>query len=235
MKSTTYQKLKNKLLILLPVLLIISSLESCVKTDESTLNLSALSVIHASPDLPAIDFYFNGDRINGNRIISYNDTIPYKIFNSGTAAIIVKKYISSTTYISTNIELENEKNYSFFVAGKANETSYLLIQDDLTAPNSGKAKIRFINLSPDAPSLNFQLNANTLFGTIAFKTYSDFTSIDPGDCIISISNAANGTSLSEQNLNIEAGKIYTVWANGLINTSETGHSISMKVITFQPS
>lgn len=221
-------------LFILPLILIISSLNSCVKSDDSSLNLSAISFIHAAPGLGPVDFYLNGGRVNGDSIIAYNDTIPHKLLSSGTIAIVVKKYISSTTYISTSIELENEKNYSFFVAGQPNAVSSLLINDDLSAPLSGKAKLRFINLSPDAPSLNFKLNANTLFGTMAFKAYSDFNSIDPGNHTISISNATNGAILSEQNLTVEAGMIYTVWANGLVETPESGLALSMKVIALQP-
>lgn len=233
MISITIQKLKNSILFLLSAL-IISSLNSCAKGDENSLNITSLSVIHASPGLPAIDFYFNGDRINGDSIIAFGDTIPNKFFNSGTASIVVKKYISSTTYISTGIEFESEKNYSFFVAGKPNEVTYLLTVDDLSAPVSGKAKLRFINLSPDAPDLNFRLNTANLFSSMAFKSYSEFNLVDPGNHVISIHNSASGKMLSEQNVSIEAGKVYTVWAKGLLTTPENDLVLSMQVIGLQP-
>lgn len=233
MKSIAPQKLKNCILFLFSIL-IISSLNSCAKGEESSLNITSLSVIHASPGLPAIDFYFNGDRLNGDSIIAYGDTIPNKLFNSGTASIVIKKYISSTTYISTSIELESEKNHSFFVIGKPNEPTYLLTADDLSAPASGKAKLRFINLSPDAPDLSFKINSGNLFGSMAFKAYSEFSLVDPGDHIISIHNSASGAKLAEQNLNIEAGKVYTVWAKGLTATTESDLALAMQVVGLQP-
>lgn len=233
MKSITLQKLKKSFLFLLSAI-IIFSLNSCVKGEESSLNISSLSVIHASPGLPAIDFYYNGARINGDSIIAYGDTIPNKFFNSGTASIVVKKYISSTTYISTSIDLQSEKNHSFFVVGKPNEVTYLFTTDDLTAPASGKAKLRFINLSPDAANLSFKINSINLFGSMAFKSYSEFSPVDPGEQKISIHDSVSGAILAEQNLNIEAGKIYTVWAKGLVSTTENDLALSMQVVGLQP-
>lgn len=233
MKSITLQKLKKNFLFLLSAITIFS-LNSCVKGEESSLNISSLSVIHASPGLPAIDFYYNGARINGDSIIAYGDTIPNKFFNSGTASIVVKKYISSTTYISTSIDLQSEKNHSFFVVGKPNEVTYLFTTDDLTAPASGKAKLRFINLSPDAANLSFKINSINLFGSMAFKSYSEFSPVDPGEQKISIHDSVSGAILAEQNLNIEAGKIYTVWAKGLVSTTENDLALSMQVVGLQP-
>ena len=227
------QKQKTCLLFLLFAVLI-SSFNSCAKGEESSVNVISLSVIHASPGLPAIDFYYNGDRINGDSIIAYGDTIPNKFFNSGTASVVVKKYISSTTYISTSIEFESEKNYSFFIAGKPNEVTYLLTNDDLSAPASGKAKLRFINLSPDAPDLSFKMDSGNLFGSMAFKSYSEFSLVDPGVHVISIHNSASGAKLAEQNLTIEAGKVYTVWAKGLSTTTESDLVLSMQVVGLQP-
>jgi hypothetical protein len=233
MKSITLQKLKKNFLFLLSAITIFS-LNSCVKGEESSLNISSLSVIHASPGLPAIDFYYNGARINGDSIIAYGDTIPNKFFNSGTASIVVKKYISSTTYISTSIDLQSEKNHSFFVVGKPNEVTYLFTTDDLTAPASGKAKLRFINLSPDAANLSFKINSINLFGSMAFKSYSEFSPVDPGEQKIRIHDSVSGAILAEQNLNIEAGKIYTVWAKGLVSTTENDLALSMQVVGLQP-
>ncbi len=233
MKSITLQKLKKNFLFLLSAITIFS-LNSCVKGEESSLNISSLSVIHASPGLPAIDFYYNGARINGDSIIAYGDTIPNKFFNSGTASIVVKKYISSTTYISTSIDLQSEKNHSFFVVGKPNEVTYLFTTDDLTAPASGKAKLRFINLSPDAANLSFKINSINLFGSMAFKSYSEFSPVDPGEQKISIHDSVSGAILAEQNLNIQAGKIYTVWAKGLVSTTENDLALSMQVVGLQP-
>lgn len=232
MKSISPLKLKAAILYLISAL-IISSLNSCGKGEESSVNIISLSVIHTSPGLPAIDFYYNGDRINGDSIIAYGDTIPNKFFNSGTASVVVKKYISSTTYISTSIEFESEKNYSFFIAGKPNEVTYLLTIDDLSAPASGKAKLRFINLSPDAPDLSFKMDSDNLFGSMAFKAYSEFSLVDPGTHVISIHNSASGAKLAEQNLTIEAGKVYTVWAKGLSTTTESDLVLSMQVVGLQ--
>ncbi len=59
-----------------------------------------------------------------------------------------------------------------------NRDSLILVFDDLAAPATGKAKIRFANFSPDAPNLNFVPVGGTAFFTnVAYGNFGDQTII----------------------------------------------------------
>lgn len=59
-----------------------------------------------------------------------------------------------------------------------NRDSLILVYDDLTAPASGKAKVRFANFSPDAPNLNFSpVGGAAVFTNIAYGNFADQTII----------------------------------------------------------
>ena len=55
-----------------------------------------------------------------------------------------------------------------------NRDSLILVYDDLAAPASGKAKVRFANFSPDAPNVNFvPVGGTAVFTNVAYGSFSD--------------------------------------------------------------
>lgn len=59
-----------------------------------------------------------------------------------------------------------------------NIDSLILVYDDLTLPSSGKAKIRFANFSPDAPSVNLTYDSGAnIFTGVGYGTFGDQTVI----------------------------------------------------------
>lgn len=206
------------------------SLSSCVKgTSES--NLALLSFIHASPGLPPIDIFIGGTRINGDSIIAYNDTIPYRFVNSGILNVTVKKNISSITYISKNLEIGSGQYYSFFIAGKPDSATYVAIQDNMTKPAAGKAKLRFINLIPDSKPLDIRINeGSSLFTGQAFKSYTDFASIDPGTYNLQVFEQGNSTPIAEKQVIVDEGKFFTVWARGMMSSQDPETKVDLGVI-----
>lgn len=108
--------------------------------------------------------------------------------------------------------------------------SLILFYDDLKAPASGKAKLRFINLSPGAGSLNVVQNGKTLFNQVAYGRAANsaltgealsawslgpFETIDAGTLNVDYIDAATAAKVGSASLQLEAGKIYTVFTRGL--------------------
>jgi hypothetical protein len=57
-----------------------------------------------------------------------------------------------------------------------NRDSLILVYDDLDAPASGKAKVRFANFSPDAPNVNFAAAGGTaIFTNVGYGSFADQT------------------------------------------------------------
>src|SRR6476660_703861 len=165
MNITPTKTFKNHSRSILIAALISSILMCCGKGDELKPARSAIMFIHASPGLPAIDLFIDGNRINGDSTISYTDTIPYKFTNSGPQTFTVKKQISSITYVSKAYILKKEKHYSFFVTGRPDSVTHVITEDEFVAPAPGKAKLRFLNMSPDSKSLDFKLVSSAVLFT----------------------------------------------------------------------
>jgi hypothetical protein len=57
-----------------------------------------------------------------------------------------------------------------------NRDSLILVYDDLDAPASGKAKVRFANFSPDAPNVSFAAAGGTaIFTNVGYGSFADQT------------------------------------------------------------
>ena len=97
------------------------------------------------------------------------------------------------------------------------------MEDNLTAPASGKAHVRFIHLSPDAPAVDITLTDGTVvFGDYIFKEASAFTPLNAATYNLQVRLAGTSTVVLElPNIALTAGKIYTVFAKGFVGGTGT--------------
>ncbi|AFH50693.1 Cell wall anchor domain protein [Ignavibacterium album JCM 16511] len=174
-------------------------------------------VVHASPDAPGVDLLVD-NTVAGTNLTFPNNT-GYLSVNAGTRNVKVNVTGTSTTVIQANLNLVANKNYSVFAVNQVSAIEPLVFEDDLITPASGKAHVRFIHLSPNAPAVNITLTDGTIvFGNVAFKGSVNFTPLNAGIYNLQVRDAATNQTvvLELPNINLQAGKIYTVFAKGLL-------------------
>lgn len=195
---------------------------SCEKNDKTVETSQAnVLVVHASPDAPGVDLLVDSVKVNTAALTFPNNTGYLKV-NSGTRNIKVNVTGTTTTVINANLALTKDKNYSIFAVDSVANISPLVIEDDLTTPQSGKAHVRFIHLSPDAPAVDIAVASSgaVVFGNKAFKEYTAFTPLDAGTYNLDVRVAGTSTvALVLPSITLEAGKIYTVFAKGFLGGS----------------
>lgn len=172
--------------------------------------------VHASPDAPGVDLLVD-DAVAGTNLTFPNNT-PYLEVRAGTRNIKVNVTGTSTTVIEADLPLSAGAYYSVFATGAVADIAPLVLADDLSTPASGKAHVRFVHLSPDAPAVDVAVASGpVLFGNTAFKGYSDFTPVDAGTYDLEVRLAGTSTVvLPLPGITLTAGKIYTVFARGFV-------------------
>jgi hypothetical protein len=177
---------------------------------------SKVLVTHASPDAPGVDLLVD-NAVAGTNLTFPNST-GYLEVNSGTRNVKVNVTGTSTTAIEANLNLAQDKNYSVFAVNNVASIEALVLEDNLTLPASGKAHVRFIHLSPDAPAVDITLTDGTVvFGDYTFKEASAFTPLDAGTYDLQVRLAGTSTVVLDlPGIALTAGKIYTVFAKGLV-------------------
>ena len=186
-------------------------------TPVNTPSNSLVKVIHASPDAPGVDLLVD-NTVAGTNLTFPNNT-GYLTVNSGTRNIKVNVTGTMTTVIEANVDFMQNKNYSVFAVNSVSNIEPLLVEDDLTVPAQGKAHVRFIHLSPDAPAVDITLTDGTIvFGNKSFKEFTAFTPLDAGTYDLQVRVAGTPTvALDLPGITIEAEKIYTVFAKGFLS------------------
>ncbi len=207
------------------------TLTSCLKNDDdfTPQQVAAVSIFHASPGTPA--FNFITDRGTGNGPFAFGQRTLYSLFSAGQRKVSIRKVGGTQDTLRTGtLNLEADKYYSVYVVDAAPNPNFLVIKDSLSSPAAGKAKIRFINLSPDAGNLSLTTGTDSvLFNATAYKTHTLFNEI-PGNKNYAFKIKLNDTQKAiKENIEIKSGRIYTIWARGLDNTTNDTLKTSVQV------
>lgn len=210
------------------ILLFSVFLTSCEKDDVDESGSANLIVANASPGSVEQSFHLAGNVIFNN--LAFGDSEGYTATNSGNnLQAEFRNQGSSTAYASDGIDLDNGGNYTIFLAGAGQGARVKLFEDDLSAPPSGQAKIRFIHLSDAAPA-NIDIrraSGDNLVTNLAHDASSNYLNVDPG--ILSLQVFATGQSTNLGNFDLSAfasGKVYTIYVTG-----STPDNISVRQIT----
>lgn len=190
------------------------SLDDIQPTTET--EASVLSFINAVPLESNLDIYLSGNKITNNNF-AFGTRTDYGFTQPGNKTVEVAVQ-SSIDKLRTETFTLTANAYSLFVVNELEKVEFLLLEDDRTIPPPGKAKIRFVNLSPDEGSLDFSIIGQTTDVTVgnkAFKAFSPFILIDAPKTVAfqAKSNFGNGM-LAGLVTDILPGKTYTVWAKG---------------------
>lgn len=205
-------------------------LASCSKDDDPVVNSeSSVKVIHAIPGTGSVDFYLNGTKQNASAI-SYGESTGYVSTSNGDLTAVFKTSADNNTILSAPVTFDNG-NYSLFATGLASNNSLttLLVEDDLETPSSGKARVRFVHVSPDAPTVNVLGNDSLWAANRTYKSATEFFEVTGGTYTIKLNNSTDGTTAyTSSTITLAAGKNYTLVAEGLAaNTLVTPLTINV--------
>ena len=190
--------------------------------DDDNPSKSKVMVVHASPNAPNVDVRINNTIALTN--VAYPTNSNYTELNSGANNIKVSPTGTTTYVIDATVNLDANKNYSVFAIDSVNKIKAAVTTDDLTAPASGKAHIRFFHFSPNAPAVDIAIAGGAvLFPNRSFNdqatnsTYTNFTPVNAGTYNLEVRPAGTSTvALALPNITLTAGKIYTVFAKGFL-------------------
>jgi hypothetical protein len=208
--------MKNWLKILLLVMFPALTLTSCDDDDADEMATPArVMVVHASPNAPTVDVLVDDVKVNTTGL-SFPNNSGYLDVMSGQRNVKVNAAGTTTSVINANVNLDANQNYTVFAINNLANIEALLLPDNLTAPASGKAHVRFVHLSPDAPAVDIAVkNGPVLFSNRGFKSATDFTPVDATTYNLEVRLAGTNTVVLDlPGVALQNGKIYTVFARG---------------------
>jgi len=181
--------------------------------------VSNVKVVHASPDAPGVDILIDNSKAVSN--LEFPNNTGYVNLESGTRNVKVNAAGTDVTVINEDLTLTPNMTYSVFAVDSLSRITVLVLADDLTTPASGKAHVRFIHLSPNAPAVDIAVTGGpVVFSDYVFKEYSAFTPLDAGTYNLEVRLSGTSTVvLPLPGIQLQNGKIYTVFARGFVGGS----------------
>ncbi len=181
---------------------------------------------HLSPDTPPVDVYLSavtaGATAKKFPAVGYGVVSTYMPLPAGTYSVAMRNVndpASSAPVLSTQVTVAVGGAYTVAGVGRFADLGLRVISDNLALPSTGMAKVRVINASVRAPSLDVSVATSgaTIATAAAFATTTEYREVTPGRWPLKLQPSGSGTA-TEVAANCAAGGVYTV----LVLDSQSG-------------
>ncbi|MGC9350186.1 MAG: DUF4397 domain-containing protein [Anaerolineae bacterium] len=173
--------------------------------------------VHASPDAPAVDVWVDGAIAFENA--PFKGITPYAELTQGMHNFqVVPTGATEPVVIEADLDLQNNTDYTIAAVNTLDSIEPIVLVDNNALPEAGKAHVRFVHASPDAPAVDIAVadGGPVLFGGVAFKGVGDYLPVDAGTYNLEARISGTDTvALSLPGVTLEEGTVYTVFAMGL--------------------
>ena len=180
-------------------------------------DMSRVRVVHASPDAPAVDVWVNGAVAFSNA--PFEGITDYAELAAGTYNVQVSPTgATEPIVIDADLDLAAGTDYTVVAVGLLENIEPLVLVDNNSAPAAGKAHVRFVHASPDAPAVDIAVanGGPVLFSNVPFKGVGDYLPVDAGTYDLEVRLAGTDTvALSVPGVSLADSTVYTVFAMGL--------------------
>ena len=210
-------------------------LSSCLKDNNNYVAppVALVTFIQASPDEPPLNFFLNNNKVNFSPL-NYGDALDYFRAYVGVRTANFNNAFTNSQILSDTIRLNQNTDYSLFLANKATKPEILLLVDSLSQPAAGKATVRFVNLSPDAPAVSLAITGSQVLATnIPYKGHTPFLPVaGNATYTFEVRQGTTATVLATlPNITLSNGFVYTIWFHGLAASTSAVDNLKADILT----
>jgi hypothetical protein len=175
-----------------------------------------VSIYNGSPNGPDLDIQVDNKQINPTPF-EYGDFSGYLRFYTGDRNLKFGPAEASSVNIDTTVTFERNKVYSVFVVDEYENASVVVLTDNSDLPAEGKAKVRVIHLSPDAPEIDVAIEGETgvIADNLSFKETSSIVEVDADELTFKVLSAdGSEVLLTVPSINLQSRGYYTIIVRG---------------------
>ncbi len=208
------------------LVLIVVLVSGCLKSDPPGPNTpkTYISLMHLAPTAPALDVYFNDNRVSNNAFTPGAATSGYNGVDHGFFTVKFKK--AGADSLVTEIPQALYDSMSFYTLMIYNEqvdgpAKVLRIRDDFSGLATTKPYYRFFHASPNTDDVDLYID-NVKIETdrshadnVGFALYNKFSEIISGHHTLEVRLAGTATVVATANIELIQGNAYTFYLKGL--------------------
>lgn len=179
-------------------------------------------IVNASPNSGDLYFYADANLVNTNGV-NYAEAYGYYSFFPGERVLKIKD--GAGTELATNtVTLTANQYFTAFAVNTFENIELVTFNDSLVQPGNNHARVKFINLSPDAGTINISTGTQTVVTALEFKHASEFIELQSGTYNFGYSHTTAGTDqedlFTDTGVELHAGRIYTIYTKGFVYPGE---------------
>lgn len=188
-------------------------------------------VLHASPNVPAVTVY-----VNGQRAIQRLGTLQssgYLPLDPGTYTIAVSLAgrPASQAALRARITVTDKTRVTALARGLLNGRGVarlqLATQRDIDVAPQGKSALRVWHLSPDAPRVDVFVNGKRVLAGLRYTAASAYLTLDPGTYRVQVRVAGTRTVVFNGRVTTRANRAYSATALGSVTGRGAGFRVSV--------
>lgn len=171
---------------------------------------------HLSPDTPNVDVYLTAVGGGTPKVftgVGYGTVSNYLSVPTGTYAVAMRVQgapASSPPVLTTDVTVAAGKAYLVAGVGRHADLGLKVIDDDLSPPPAGKAKVRVIQASVRAPVLDLAIQGGPTIATgVGFASTTGYFAVDPGKWTLAVTGTNGGLS-GTLSVRLLAGDVYSL-------------------------
>ncbi|MBP2241240.1 hypothetical protein J2Z40_001802 [Cytobacillus eiseniae] len=169
-----------------------------------------IRLIHASIDASEVDIYVNSIRVL--KAFPYKEVSTYLPLPAGKYQIdIYPAGNMVSTVLSRKVVIEDGKVYSLIFSGQAKNLKWLAVEGQLFVPR-GEAKLRFIHLSNDTPTVDIAVkDRDVIFSNVSYRKATSYLGLSPMNIDLEVRIAgSHNIALPMPEVQLEMNNIYTI-------------------------
>ncbi len=187
---------------------------------DASFDVARIRAVHAVPAIAGspVDVYVNGAKVVTFDFFDVTDYIPVFAGDYDVRVVLAGGDPASEAVIQASVTVEGGKDYSIIARGTLDDLGATVLEDDNSAPAAGNVRVRAAHFSPDAPAVDIFINGARTIENLSFTEATGYLEVPAGSYEVGIA-PAGGDPIFTASLSVEAGKVYTAWANGLLGGS----------------
>lgn len=196
------------------------ALGACSDDDPtSPVSQGRVRVVHAVTNVSTTDVLFGSDRKKAD--MAYKGVYEYASVPVGKATVSVRKAGASADLVKVEKDVAAGKSYSVFAFGSEAAPQSFVLDDDTSAPASGKAKLRVVHAAAAQGAVDVYIlaratdlaTATAVKPNVAAKGSSDYVTKDAGTYVVILTETGKkDVVLTLEGVKLDAGNVRTIAA-----------------------
>ncbi|MFF5178372.1 DUF4397 domain-containing protein [Micromonospora sp. NPDC000316] len=183
-------------------------------TPASADTVGYVRLAHLSPDTPAVDVYLIAPEPAKPQVfpgVDYGVVSDYLELAPGRYAVAMREAgtpANEPPVLTTEVAVSSGEAYTVAGVGRHADLGLRVLNDDLSAPTQGRAKVRVVQASVRTPVLDVAADGPMIANGVQFATTTDYQQVEPGAWRLRLTGVGGPSTDAE--VQLTGGAVYSL-------------------------